>query len=484
MSGGLAYEGLNNVASSDNDLLIILNDNNMSIDRAVGGMQEYLLSLNTNETYNALRFKVSRWLHSKGLLEDDRRRGLIRLTNAIKSAISHQQNMFEGMDIRYFGPFNGHNVKELVRILRQLKGMKGPKLLHLHTQKGHGYAPAEEDVTVWHAPGKFNAETGERIVKDTSNEPPKFQTVFGETLLELARQNDKIVGVTPAMPTGCAMNIMMKEMPDRTFDVGIAEGHAVTFSGGMAKEGLIPFCNIYSAFSQRAFDNIIHDVAILKLNVVLCLDRAGLVGEDGPTHHGAFDLAALRPIPNLTIASPMDEHELRKLMYTAQEPNRGPFVIRYPRGCGSLVDWRCPLESVPVGKGRKLRDGNELAVITIGPIGTMAAEAIEEILSHQPSAINHQPLAHYDLRFLKPLDEDMLHEIGRKFKKIVTVEDGVRCGGMGTAIMEWMMDHRYQPVITRLGLPDNFVEHGKVAELQAIVGIDKESIKKTILQEL
>ena len=482
MSGGLAYEGLNNVASSDNDLLIILNDNNMSIDRAVGGMQEYLLSLNTNETYNALRFKVSRWLHSKGLLEDDRRRGLIRLTNAIKSAISHQQNMFEGMDIRYFGPFNGHNVKELVRILRQLKGMKGPKLLHLHTQKGHGYAPAEEDVTVWHAPGKFNAETGERIVKDTSNEPPKFQTVFGETLLELARQNDKIVGVTPAMPTGCSMNIMMKEMPDRTFDVGIAEGHAVTFSGGMAKEGLIPFCNIYSAFSQRA--NIIHDVAILKLNVVLCLDRAGLVGEDGPTHHGAFDLAALRPIPNLTIASPMDEHELRKLMYTAQEPNRGPFVIRYPRGCGSLVDWRCPLESVPVGKGRKLRDGNELAVITIGPIGTMAAEAIEEILSHQPSAINHQPLAHYDLRFLKPLDEDMLHEIGRKFKKIVTVEDGVRCGGMGTATMEWMMDHRYQPVITRLGLPDNFVEHGKVAELQAIVGIDKESIKKTILQEL
>ncbi len=480
MSGGLAFEGLNNVASSDNDLLIILNDNNMSIDRAVGGMQEYLLSLNTNETYNALRFKVSRWLHSKGLLEDDRRRGLIRLTNAIKSAISHQQNMFEGMDIRYFGPFNGHDVKELVRILRQLKNMKGPKLLHLHTQKGHGYAPAEEDVTVWHAPGKFNAETGERIVKDTSNEPPKFQTVFGETLLELARQNDKIVGVTPAMPTGCSMNIMMKAMPDRTFDVGIAEGHAVTFSGGMAKEGLLPFCNIYSAFSQRAFDNIIHDVAILKLNVVLCLDRAGLVGEDGPTHHGAFDMAALRPIPNLTIASPMDEHELRRLMYTAQEPDRGPFVIRYPRGCGSLVDWRCPLESVPVGKGRKLRDGSELAVITIGPIGVQAAEAIKECSDKDAAS----RVAHYDLRFLKPLDEDMLHEIGRKFKKIVTVEDGVRSGGMGSAVMEWMMDHGYQPVIKRLGLPDYFVEHGKVAELQAIVGIDKESIKKTIQKEL
>ena len=378
MSGGLAYEGLNNVASSDNDLLIILNDNNMSIDRAVGGMQEYLLSLNTNETYNAMRFKVSSWLHKKGFLEDDRRRGLIRLTNALKSAISHQQNVFEGMDIRYFGPFNGHNVKELVRILRQLKDMKGPKLLHLHTQKGHGYAPAEEDVTVWHAPGKFNAETGERLVRTTTNTPPRFQDVFGETLLELARRNDKIVGVTPAMPTGCSMNIMMKEMPDRTFDVGIAEGHAVTFSGGMAKEGLMPFCNIYSAFAQRAYDNIIHDVAILRLNVVLCLDRAGLVGEDGPTHHGAFDMAALRPIPNLTIASPMDEHELRRLMYTAQLPDMGPFVIRYPRGRGSVVDWRCPLEAVPVGKGRKLRDGSDLAVITIGPIGVTAAEAIDE----------------------------------------------------------------------------------------------------------
>ena len=477
MSGGLAYEGLNNVASSDNDLLIILNDNNMSIDRAVGGMQEYLLSLNTNETYNAMRFKVSSWLHKKGFLEDDRRRGLIRLTNALKSAISHQQNVFEGMDIRYFGPFNGHNVKELVRILRQLKDMKGPKLLHLHTQKGHGYAPAEEDVTVWHAPGKFNAETGERIVKDTSNQPPRFQDVFGETLLELARRNDKIVGVTPAMPTGCSMNIMMKEMPDRTFDVGIAEGHAVTFSGGMAKEGLMPFCNIYSAFAQRAFDNIIHDVAILRLNVVLCLDRAGLVGEDGPTHHGAFDMAALRVVPNMTIASPMDECELRRLMFTAQQPNMGPFVIRYPRGRGSVVDWRCPLEAVPVGKGRKLRDGSDLAVITIGPIGVTAAEAIEECCHDMAT---NRTVAHYDLRFLKPLDEDMLTEIGQRFKTIITVEDGVRNGGMGTAVMEWMNDHGYSPVVRRLGLPDRFVEHGTVEQLQAIVGIDKESIKQAI----
>ncbi len=474
MSGGLAFEGLNNVASSDNDLLIILNDNNMSIDRAVGGMQEYLLSLNTNETYNAMRFKVSSWLHKKGFLEDDRRRGLIRLTNALKSAISHQQNVFEGMDIRYFGPFDGHNVKELVRILRQLRGMKGPKLLHLHTQKGHGYAPAENDVTTWHAPGKFDPETGERIIKNTEGKPPRFQDVFGETLLELAQQNDKIVGVTPAMPTGCSMNIMMKEMPERTFDVGIAEGHAITFSGGMAKDGLQPFCNIYSAFAQRAYDNIIHDIAILKLNVVICLDRAGLVGEDGPTHHGAFDLAALRIVPNLTIASPMDECELRRLMYTAQLPDKGPFVIRYPRGNGSVVDWRCPFEEIKIGTGRKLKDGEDLAVITLGPIGIDAAQAIGD----------NPAVAHYDLRFLKPLDEDLLDEIGRRYHKIITIENGVRAGGMGSAVLEWMSDHGYQPHIKRLGLPDKFVEHGKVSELQAIVGIDKESIKNAISQML
>ena len=478
MSGGLAFEGLNNVSSTPNDMLIILNDNNMSIDRAVGGMQEYLLSLSTNETYNALRFKASRWLHKYGLMSDERRKGLIRLSNAIKSAISHQQNMFEGMDIRYFGPFDGHNIKELVRILRQLKQMRGPKLLHLHTQKGHGYAPAEKDVTVWHAPGMFDAETGERLVKDNSNKPPRFQDVFGETLLELARQNQRIVGVTPAMPTGCSMNIMMKEMPERTFDVGIAEGHAVTFSGGMAKDGLQPFCNIYSAFAQRAYDNIIHDVALLNLNVVLCLDRAGLVGEDGPTHHGVFDMAALRAVPNLTIASPMDECELRRLMFTAQLPDKGPFVIRYPRGRGSVVDWRCPFEEIPVGKGRQLCDGSDVAVVTIGPIGVQAAEAIDKL-----GALTSK-VAHYDLRFLKPLDEEMLHEIGQRFKKIVTIEDGVRKGGMGTAVMEWMNDHGYHPAIQRLGIPDHFVEHGTVEELRRIVGIDKESIKNAISQQL
>ena len=478
MSGGLAFEGLNNVSSSPNDLLIILNDNNMSIDRSVGGMKQYLLNLSTNETYNALRFKASRWMNRKGMLGDDRRKGLIRLSNALKSAIAHQQNIFEGLNIRYFGPFDGHNVKELVRILRQIKDMKGPKLLHLHTQKGHGYAPAEKDVTTWHAPGKFNPDTGERLVDNDPNKPQKYQDVFGHTLLELAQQNPKIVGVTPAMPSGCSMNIMMKEMPERTFDVGIAEGHAVTFSGGMAKDGLLPFCNIYSAFAQRAFDNIIHDVALLNLNVVFCFDRAGLVGEDGPTHHGAFDLAALRPIPNLTIASPMDEHELRRLMYTAQLPDKGPFVIRYPRGGGVLQDWRCPLEEVKVGTGRKLKDGSDVAVLSIGPIGNNVTEAIDSIKESSSLSV-----AHYDMRFLKPLDEQILDEVGRKFKRIVTVENGVRQGGLGSAVLEWMSDHGYHPEVVRLGLPDKFVEHGKVCELQKIVGLDPEAIARGILGE-
>lgn len=474
MSGGLAFEGLNNASSTPNDMLIILNDNNMSIDRSVGGMKQFLIGLNTNKTYNKIRFKASQWLRRKGYLEDDRRKGLIRLGNALKSAFNHQQNIFEGLDIRYFGPFDGHNVKELTRILRQLKDMKGPKLLHLHTLKGKGYAPAEKAATIWHAPGRFCVDTGERLVHDSSGEPPRFQDVFGETLLELARSNPKIVGVTPAMPTGCSMNIMMKAMPKRVFDVGIAEGHAVTFSAGMAKEGLIPFCNIYSAFAQRAYDNIIHDVAILHLPVVLCLDRAGLVGEDGATHHGAFDMAALRPIPGLTIASPMDETELRRLMYTAQLPDKGPFVIRYPRGRGSCVDWRCPLEEVTVGKGRKLKDGESMAVLTIGPVGTEAAKAIAETEAAHPELT----ITHYDMRFLKPLDEDLLDEVGRKFKRIVTVEDGVRSGGMGSAVMEWMADHGYEPHIDRLGLPDSFVEHGTVQQLRHLTGIDTEGIKK------
>ena len=473
MSGGLAFEGLNNVSSSPNDLLIILNDNDMSIDRSVGGMKEYLLGLSTNKTYNSLRYKASKWLAEQGLLTEGRKKGIIRLANAVKSAISEQQNIFEGMNIRYFGPYDGHNVKELVRILRQLKDMKGPKLLHLHTQKGHGYAPAENYKPIWHAPGKFDPDTGELIQGDTEGMPPKFQDVFGETLLELAQANPKIVGVTPAMPTGCSMNIPMKVMPDRMFDVGIAEGHAVTFSAGMAKDGLIPFCNIYSAFAQRAYDNIIHDVAILKLPVVLCLDRAGLVGEDGPTHHGAFDMAALRPIPNLTISSPMNEHELRNLMYTAQLEGKGPFVIRYPRGNGVLTNWRCPFEEIKIGTGRKLRDGDDVAVLTIGPMGNDVAKVIDEI--------KDLSVAHYDMRFLKPLDEDILHEVGKKFRRIVTVENGVRKGGLGTAVLEWMSDHDYDVKVTRMGLPDQFVEHGTIDQLREIIGLDNESIKKAIL---
>lgn len=478
MSGGLAFEGLNNVSSSPNDLLIILNDNNMSIDRSVGGMKQYLIDLNTNESYNRWRNKAAVWLREKGMLDENRRKTLIRFGNSVKSLLSHQQNIFEGMDIRYFGPVDGHNIKELIRVLLQLKNMRGPKLLHIHTTKGKGYKPAEEKPTIWHAPGKFDPETGER----KSGAPVRFQDVFGETIIELAKQNPRIVGVTPAMPTGCSLNKMMAVMPDRTFDVGIAEGHAVTFSGGMAKDGLVPFCNIYSAFAQRAYDNIIHDVAISRLNVVFCFDRAGIVGEDGATHHGAFDMAALRPVPNLTISSPMDEHELRRLMYTAQQPDMGPFVIRYPRGGGSIVDWRCPLEAVEVGKGRRIlpaADGDvtacKTAVLSIGPIGTNVTKAIE-MLSEE----DRGKVAHYDMRFLKPLDEDILHEVGKTFKHVITVEDGVRNGGLGSAVAEWLSDHDYETRVTRLGLPDSFVEHGTVPQLQALTGIDSESILKKI----
>ncbi len=473
MSGGLAFEGLNNASSTNNDLLIVLNDNDMSIDRAVGGMEKYLLNLDTNETYNRLRFKAAQWLHAKGWLDDDRKKGILRLNNALKSALSHQQNIFEGMNIRYFGPFDGNDVTEVVKKLKQLKLLRGPKLLHLHTIKGKGYKPAEESATIWHAPGKFNPATGERHVSNNTGEPPRYQDVFGETLVELAQANPKIVGVTPAMPTGCSLNIMMKAMPNRAFDVGIAEGHAVTFSAGMAKDGLMPFCNIYSSFSQRAYDNIIHDAALLNLPMVLCLDRAGLVGEDGPTHHGAFDIAALRAVPNLTIASPMDEHELRNLMYTAQLPNKGTFVIRYPRGNGVHAEWRTPMKEVAVGTGRCMREGTELAIISFGPIGNEVVKVLDEM----PTT---KSVAHYDLRFVKPLDENMLQEIGNRFKKIITIEDGVRNGGMGSAVLEWLNDHKFYPQIIRMGLPDAFVEHGSVAQLRQLVGLDTNSIRKEI----
>lgn len=479
MSGGLAFEGLNNVSSTSNNLLIILNDNNMAIDRSVGGMKQYLLNLHTSEGYNHLRYIISQKLYKMGILTEERRKSLLRFNNSLKSVLTQQQNIFEGMNIRYFGPVNGHDVSALAKVLKEIKDMKGPKLLHIHTIKGKGYKPAEKEATIWHAPGMFNKETGERIIKDTTGIPPLFQEVFGYTLLELAEQNNKIIGVTPAMPTGCSMNILMKAMPNRTFDVGIAEGHAITFSGGMAKEGLLPFCNIYSSFMQRAYDNLIHDVAIQKLNFVLCLDRAGLVGEDGPTHHGVFDMAYLRPIPNLIIASPYDEHELRRLMYTAQLPNQGPFVIRYPKGRGTQVNWKCPLEPIKIGKGRKLKTGTDLAVITIGPIGNDAAKAIEE--AEKQTGKN---IAHYDLRFLKPLDESMLHEIGKNFQHIVTIEDGVLKGGMGSAILEFMSDNNYMPTVKRLGIPDQFIQHGPVEDLRAICNIDRTSIYNTLIHIL
>lgn len=486
MSGGLAFEGLNNVSSQPNDLLIILNDNDMSIDRSVGGMEKYLLNLDTNETYNRLRFKASQWLHERGYLNDDRRKGIIRLNNALKSALAHQQNMFEGMNIRYFGPYDGNDVTELVRILRQIKDMKGPKLLHLHTKKGKGYKPAEESATIWHAPGKFDPETGKRLKSESAEpQPPKFQDVFGETLLELARQNDRIVGVTPAMPSGSSLSILMNEMPTRAFDVGIAEGHAVTFSAGMAKDGLLPFCAIYSAFSQRAYDSIIHDLSILNLPVVLCLDRSGLVGEDGATHHGAFDMAALRPVPNLTIASPMDERELRRLMFTAQLPDKGSFVIRYPRGRGVLTDWRCPLTEIEVGTGRRLTEGDpkpgDVAVLTIGPVGNDVQRVIQTLA--EEGNPQHHTIFHYDMRFLKPLDERILQEVGSRFDRVVTIEDGIRTGGMGSAVLEWMSDHGFAPRMTRLGMPDRFVEQGTVGQLRHLCGYGYEDIKELLSKE-
>lgn len=475
MSGGLAFEGLNNASATPNNLLIILNDNNMAIDRSVGGMKQYLLNLHTSEGYNRFRNAMSKQMMKWGLLTDERKNAIIRFNNSLKSLLMQQQNIFEGMNIRYFGPIDGHDTLSLIKVMNEIKDMNGPKILHIHTTKGKGYKPAEECATEWHAPGRFDKETGIRIKPAAEGMPPLFQEVFGNTLLELAQANSRIVGVTPAMPSGCSMNIMMREMPERVFDVGIAEGHAVTFSAGMAKDGLMPFCNIYSTFMQRAYDNVIHDVAIQKLNVVMCLDRAGLVGEDGATHHGMFDIAYMRIIPNLTVAVPMDEHELRKMMYTAQLPDMGPFVIRYPRGRGMITDWKCKLEAIPVGKGRLLKEGKDLAVISLGPIGYRTAKAIERV--EQESGIS---VAHYDLRFVKPLDTEMLEYIGKNFKKVITIEDGILAGGAGSAVMEFMSDPGYDTKIIRMGLEDYFVQHGSVNELYKICGLDEDSIYEKI----
>lgn len=476
MSGGLAFEGLNNASVHPNNLLIILNDNHMSIDRNVGGLSDYLVKMTTSRRYNSIRWKTYLFLKRAGIINDKRKGKLLRFGNSLKALLTNQHNLFEGLNIRYFGPVDGHNVENLVKTLNDIKDMKGPKLLHVCTVKGKGFAPAEKDATSWHAPGQFDKNTGRKINNDAGKDIPlKFQDVFGHTLVELAKKNDKIVGVTPAMPTGCSMNIMMEHFPDRSFDVGIAEGHAITFSAGMAKEGMIPFCNIYSSFAQRSYDNIIHDVAILKLPVVICLDRAGLVGEDGPTHHGVFDISSLRAVPNLIISSPFDEHELRNLMYTAQHDNHGPFVIRYPRGQGFRTDWRNQMELIPVGKGKCLKEGKDIAILFIGPIGEKALEVADKLSKEDIS------VAVYNMRFVKPLDEQLLHVIAARFRDIITIENGVIAGGFGSAVMEFFCDNGYSNNIKRLGISDTFIEHGSLEQLHHLCGIDAEGIENSIL---
>ena len=476
MTGGLAFEGLNNASTTNNDLLIILNDNDMSISHSVGGMRNYLTILQTSRSYNKFRYIVSRFLYKFGMMNEERRKKIIRRNNHLKMRYNSTNNVFEGMDIRYFGPIDGHNVLELVRVMQNIKCMSGPKLLHIKTVKGKGYKPAEIDSDIWHAPGLFDKETGERIIKSDKEEPPLYQDVFGETLLELMNANKKIVAITPAMPLGCSMDIPMKVHPDRCFDVGIAEGHAVTFSGGLSKEGMIPFCNIYSTFMQRAYDNLIHDIAIQKLNMVLCLDRAGLVGEDGPTHHGAFDLAYLRTIPNIIISSPYDEIEMRNLMYTAQLPDQGPFVIRYPRGKGLISDWKKPFTPIVVGTGRGIKSGSDIAIISIGPIGNIAEEAIQ-IWEKENS---NYSVALFDMRFLKPIDTELLHKIGKQYKHIITLENGAVIGGLGSAVMEFMAENGYKPNITRLGLPDTFIEHGSTPQLLKLCHIDRDAVVEAL----
>ncbi|MBO7248211.1 MAG: 1-deoxy-D-xylulose-5-phosphate synthase [Bacteroidaceae bacterium] len=475
ITGGLSFEGLNNASTTNNDLLVILNDNDMSISHSVGGMRSYLTKLQTSRPYNKFRYLVSKFLQNIGFMNDERRRKIIRGSNHLKMQ-NNTNNVFEGMDIRYFGPIDGHNVLELVRVMENIKNMHGPKLLHIKTIKGKGYKPAEIDSDIWHAPGLFDKNTGERIVNSDKELPPLYQDVFGETLLELMNANRKIVAITPAMPLGCSMDIPMKVFPDRCFDVGIAEGHAVTFSGGLSKEGLIPFCNIYSTFMQRAYDNLIHDVAIQKLNMVLCLDRAGLVGEDGPTHHGAFDLAYLRSIPNIIISSPYDEIEMRNLMYTAQLPDQGPFIIRYPRGRGLISNWKRPFSPIVVGTGREIKAGTDAAILSIGPIGNLAYEDITEC----ESINTDKSVALYDIRFLKPLDTDLLHKICREHKRIITIENGTILGGLGSAVMEFIAENNYRPVIKRLGLPDEFIEHGSTPKLLQICKIDKDAVVDTL----
>ncbi len=475
MTGGLAFEGLNNAGIQNSNLLVILNDNNIAIDPNVGALKEYLLDITTSQTYNKIKDELWHLLGKVSKLGPNARDAVQKIEHGLKTALLKHSNLFESLNFRYFGPVDGHDVVYLTRVLKDLKNISGPKLLHIRTVKGKGFPQAELNQTIWHAPGLFDKNTGELLkVNSDKPVPPRYQDVFGHTILELAEKNNNIVGITPAMPTGCSLNIMMEKMPERTFDVGIAEQHAVTFSAGLAVKGMIPFCNIYSSFIQRAYDQIIHDVALQNLNVVFCIDRGGLVGDDGATHHGFFDLSFMRCIPNMTVSAPMNEEELRNLMYTAQLRNNGPFSIRYPRGAGVLADWRNPFREIPVGKGRKLRDGADLAILSLGHPGNFAASACKKL---EKQNIN---VAHYDMRFVKPLDEELLHSVFNKFKKVITIEDGMLKGGFGTAILEFMNENNYTSRLIRLGIPDSFTDHGTLQELYAECGFDESGIIKTV----
>lgn len=475
IGGGLAFEGINNAANNPNNLLIILNDNDMSIDRPTGALGRYMTDMTTSKRYNNFRYKTYHFLRRHGIIGDSGKGIVLRFNNAMKSLFTGQQNIFEGLNIRYFGPFDGHDVKRLVKVLSEVKDMTGPKLVHLHTVKGKGYAPAEADPTTWHAPGKFNEETGERAKARPEYDPLKYQDVFGKTLVELAQQNDRIVGITAAMPGGTSMSLMLNEFPRRAFDVGISEGHAVTFAGGLAKDGMHPFVAIYSSFLQRAYDEIIHDVAIAHLPVTFCIDRGGLVGEDGVTHHGLFDLAYLRCIPGMIVAAPINEHDLRDLMYTAQNVD-GPMAIRYPRGRGVLIDWHNEMRALPIGKGRRLTEGDgTVAVLSVGHIGNNAASAVKRL---QEEGIR---VAHYDMIFVKPIDEDILREVAERYRHIVTVEDGTIVGGLGSAVLEWLSENDKQVDVVRLGIRDEFIDQGTVNQQQQHCGIDEQSIYETLM---
>lgn len=478
MTGGMAYEALNNTSITPNNLLIILNDNGISIDAKVGGLSDYLIDISTSSTYNKIRSELVDIFHKFGFLKSKTDHNIARLNNSIKAVLTRQSNMFEGFNIRYFGPVDGHDVEHLVKVLTDLSKIPGPKVLHLKTKKGKGFAPAEKDQTEWHAPGKFDPNTGQRILSPQDNTPPRYQDVFGETIIELAKKNPLIYGITPAMPSGCSLNLMMELMPERAIDVGIAEPHAVTYAAGMAKEGMIPFCNIYSSFMQRSYDQLIHDVALQELPVILCLDRGGLVGEDGATHHGAYDLAYMRSIPKFIVSAPINEVQLRNLMYTAQLGSHSGFSIRYPRGHGVTINWKQDFEALSIGKGECLKKGDQVAFVTIGTIGNTVSQVIDTLESQGISC------GHYNMIFLKPLDEDLLHEVGKHYPYVITVEDGTIVGGLGSAVMEFMMENQYFVKIKRLGIPDQFIEHGTCAEQHHICGIDKIGILQSVKQLL